>query len=81
MIRRLIHWLARKEIQSAVERERAECVVGINYHINAAFLRGHTAGAESAFDCMTQVCRERTHGADDIIQQADVDKAKKGFIH
>jgi hypothetical protein len=48
MFRRLISWLARREIAAAVQWERLQCSVGVRFAVNAAYLRGHTDGMNEA---------------------------------
>lgn len=85
MIRRLIRWLARKEIQQAGE---AGEVVGrlagalvLRLETQTAYLKGYHEGGDQAYDEIESAIHARTGGRAEVATIGDVEMAKKRRTH
>lgn len=81
MIRKLIQWFARKEIDAAVLQERLFSSYAAVADRQAAYLRGHTEGAEQALDALEKIVLARTGGRMEAATSEDINRAKKERVH
>jgi len=81
MIRRVLRWLARREIEAEVQWERAQCVVAIRMHKELAYAQGKLDGTNAAFQVVEEAMRERMGGGEDAWSAADLERAKRGLLH
>jgi hypothetical protein len=82
--RRLVLYLAKRELASLREEFAAACVQAGLEASGAelrAFLKGHAAGCQQAMDEVNRVVSERMGGAVDFINPEDVRQARKGMLH
>ena len=81
MIRRVLRWLARREIEAEVQWERAQCVAAIRMHKELAYAQGKLDGTNAAFQVVEEAMRERMAGGEDAWQAQDLAAARKRLVH
>ena len=85
MLRRLLRFLAAREIREAEAfvraLERVNCELAVRLHIQSAYLKGHQEGVVDAMKEVEKQVRERMGGAQDLVTLEDIAAAKKGLIH
>jgi len=81
MIRRLLRFLARREIEAARRWAEIDRVVALTRAAQHGFLAGHHAGVEEAFSVVEAEVRARMGGAVDLPTEEDLKRARKGLVH
>lgn len=84
MVKRLLRWLARHEIAEScagIVMENAMQAALHKIQLNTSFLAGYQKGAEDTFSAIEKQVCERLGGAQDLVTEADIAKAKKGIVH
>ena len=79
--RRLLRFLARDLIFEVILAERRECAAAVLLNRHADYLHGVRDGAAQAFDAVEASVRERMSGAQDLVTEEDLRRARKGLLH
>ena len=83
--RRLIRYLARKEIDQAFEGGRLNFEMtsapGVQLLMQQSYAKGETAGRQAMYDHIASVVGARMSGAQDYVTPEDLALAKKGWLH